>query len=50
MQRNEDELRMYRGRHISYIFQEPMSSFNPVFTIGAQIKEVLYIHKRGSKP
>ena len=46
MQCNEDELRMYRGRRISYIFQEPMSSFNPVFTIGAQIKEALYIHKR----
>ena len=48
MQHTEDELRMYRGRHISYIFQEPMSSFNPVFTIGEQIKEVLMIHKRSA--
>ena len=48
MQYTEDELRMYRGRHISYIFQEPMSSFNPVFTIGEQIKEVLMIHKRSA--
>ena len=32
------ELRQIRGRQISYIFQEPMVSFNPVFTIGWQIE------------
>src|SRR5207244_1793102 len=38
------ELRQVRGREISMIFQEPMSSLNPVFTIGFQIAEVLRRH------
>ena len=37
-------MRSLRGRDISVIFQDPMSSLNPVFTIGAQIDEVLRIH------
>lgn len=39
-----DELRALRGRDISMIFQEPMSSLNPVFTVGDQIAEVLRLH------
>jgi oligopeptide/dipeptide ABC transporter ATP-binding protein len=38
-----DELRNIRGRKISYVFQEPFSSLNPVFTIYEQIKESLEI-------
>jgi peptide/nickel transport system ATP-binding protein len=35
-----------RGRDIAYIFQEPMTSLNPVLTVGRQIREVLYRHQR----
>jgi peptide/nickel transport system ATP-binding protein len=40
------ELRALRGREISMIFQEPMSSLNPVFTVGFQLVEVLRQHMR----
>src|SRR5688572_14068733 len=40
----EDEMREIRGRDISMIFQEPMTSLNPVLTIGFQIMEPLLIH------
>lgn len=43
-----DELRSIRGREISMIFQEPMTSLNPVFTVGDQIAEVFQIHKHMS--
>jgi peptide/nickel transport system ATP-binding protein len=39
-----EDLRAMRGRDISVVFQEPMSSLNPVFTVGEQIAEVLRIH------
>jgi peptide/nickel transport system ATP-binding protein len=39
----------YRGGEISMIFQEPMSSLNPVFTIGFQLVEAITLHKRVSK-
>lgn len=39
------ELCDIRGKKISYIFQEPATSLNPVFTIGEQIKETLLIHR-----
>ncbi len=39
-----DALRKTRGKKISMIFQEPMSSLNPVFTVGEQITEVLRLH------
>jgi oligopeptide/dipeptide ABC transporter ATP-binding protein len=42
----EAEMRRIRGAQIGMIFQEPMSSLNPVFTIGRQIEEVLLLHQR----
>jgi peptide/nickel transport system ATP-binding protein len=41
---NDEEMRAIRGRDISMIFQEPMTSLNPILTIGLQIKEPLLIH------
>ena len=41
----EYEMRKIRGNQISMIFQEPMTSLNPVYTIGFQIGEVLQVHK-----
>lgn len=45
----EKEMESIRGDEISMIFQEPMTSLNPVFRIGDQIAEVLLRHKRISK-
>ena len=42
-------LRQIRGNEISMIFQEPMTSLNPVFTVGHQIEEVLRLHRGLSK-
>ena len=44
---SDPELRKIRGSQISYIFQEPMVSFNPVFTIGWQIQEAIKLHQKG---
>jgi len=44
-----DEIRQIRGKEISMIFQEPMTSLNPVFTIGRQIMEVILEHEHVSK-
>ncbi len=44
---SDAELRRIRGSRISYIFQEPMVSFNPVFTIGRQIEEAIRLHRKG---
>jgi peptide/nickel transport system ATP-binding protein/oligopeptide transport system ATP-binding protein len=44
------EMRAIRGRHISMIFQEPMSSLNPVHKIGAQMTEALRAHRKVSGP
>ena len=46
---SDAELRKIRGNKISYIFQEPMTSLNPVFKIGKQIEEVLRVHRNMSK-
>jgi peptide/nickel transport system ATP-binding protein len=45
----ESEMRKLRGSRVSMIFQEPMSSLNPVYTIGAQICEVLHLHNKISR-
>ena len=42
---DEKTLNRIRGRHVSMIFQEPSASFNPLFTVGAQIAEVLRVHQ-----
>ncbi len=42
----ERELRALRGRRLTMIFQEPMTSLNPLHTAGAQIDEVLRLHRR----
>jgi oligopeptide/dipeptide ABC transporter ATP-binding protein len=44
-----DEIRAIRGSDISMIFQEPMTSLNPVFRIGAQLTEVITSHDAGDK-
>ena len=49
LNKNEKVLRKLRGRDISMVFQEPMTSLNPVFTVGYQIAEVLITHKDLSK-
>ena len=47
---NDDEIKNVRGKNIAMIFQEPMTSLNPVFTIGQQIEEVLTLHKNLTRP
>jgi peptide/nickel transport system ATP-binding protein len=46
---SDREIRQIRGKEISMIFQEPMSSLNPVFTVGKQISEVMMVHEKISK-
>ncbi|MHB8106584.1 MAG: ABC transporter ATP-binding protein [Candidatus Cryosericum sp.] len=45
LKKTDDEMRMIRGDKISMIFQEPMTSLNPVFTIGDQINEAITLHQ-----
>ena len=45
----EKELRSIRGKRISMIFQDPMTSLNPYLTIGEQVAEPLVIHERAGK-
>jgi oligopeptide/dipeptide ABC transporter ATP-binding protein len=42
---NNEEMRKIRGNEISMIFQEPMTSLNPVFTVGNQIGEAIKLHQ-----
>jgi len=46
---SEREMRSLRGRKISMIFQEPMTSLNPVYTVGHQIVEVIKLHQKVSR-
>ncbi|MGB6129719.1 MAG: ABC transporter ATP-binding protein [Psychrilyobacter sp.] len=46
---DSDKLRNMRGSDMSVIFQEPMTSLNPVLTIGDQLTEVLFFHQKLSK-
>lgn len=49
MELSEKEMRSIRGKEISMIFQDPMTSLNPVFTIGYQIVETLMLHQNMTK-
>jgi peptide/nickel transport system ATP-binding protein len=46
---SEAEMRRIRGNDMSMIFQEPMTSLNPVFTVGDQIAEAIQIHQKKSR-
>ncbi len=46
---SEKEMRHYRGNEIAMIFQEPMTSLNPVFTCGNQVTEAILLHQKTSK-
>jgi len=43
---SEKRMRKIRGREMGMIFQEPMTSLNPVFTIGDQVREAILVHER----
>jgi len=43
---SDREMEKIRGRRIAMVFQEPLTSLNPVFTIGAQIEEAIAVHER----
>lgn len=45
----ENEIRKYRGNDLAMIFQEPMTSLNPVYSCGDQVAEALILHKQLSK-
>jgi glutathione transport system ATP-binding protein len=49
LQTSQKAMRRIRGKEIAMIFQEPMTSLNPVFTIGEQICEVLLLHEAMTK-
>lgn len=49
LQLSEEEMRSVRGNKVSMIFQEPMTSLNPVFTVGRQVMESFQIHQHLSK-
>lgn len=46
---SEKEMRAYRGNDIAMIFQEPMTSLNPVYTCGDQVMEAIMLHQNMSK-
>ena len=46
---SEKQMQRYRGNHISMIFQEPMVSLNPLYSIGNQLSEVIKLHSPCSK-
>lgn len=46
---SDAEIRRVRGKDIAMIFQEPMTSLNPVFTVGMQVTEAIHAHEKASK-
>ena len=46
---NKKQLQSFRGKHCSIIFQDPMTSLNPVFTVGSQLMEAIRLHTDKSK-
>ena len=46
---SEEEMRKFRGNDIAMIFQEPMTSLNPVFTCGNQVVEAIMLHQKLNK-
>jgi peptide/nickel transport system ATP-binding protein len=46
---SDQEIRNYRGNKMAMIFQEPMTSLNPVFTCGFQVQEAIILHQKVSK-
>lgn len=49
LKKNEKDMLKIRGNEIAMIYQDPMSTLNPLIPVGKQIEEVLLIHKKGSK-
>ena len=49
VQLSEEEMQKIRGNELSMIFQEPMTSLNPVFTCGSQVTEAIRLHQSASK-
>ena len=49
LEASEKEMRNVRGNEISMIFQEPMTSLNPVYTVGKQVREAILLHQNLSK-
>jgi peptide/nickel transport system ATP-binding protein len=49
LEKNGPEMRRIRGNHISMIFQEPMTSLNPCYTVGHQIEEAILLHQTQDK-
>ncbi len=47
---SEEKMRKFRGNDIAMIFQEPMTSLNPVFTCGDQVMEAIMLHQKLNKP
>lgn len=45
----EEQIRLYRGNEIAMIFQEPMTSLNPVYSCGDQVAEAILLHQRCTK-
>ncbi|WP_316784826.1 ABC transporter ATP-binding protein [Pedobacter frigiditerrae] len=46
---SDNEIRSYRGNKMAMIFQEPMTSLNPVFTCGSQVQEAIILHQKVDK-
>ncbi|MCR4588874.1 MAG: ABC transporter ATP-binding protein [Lachnospiraceae bacterium] len=46
---NKDQMRQFRGKKCSIIFQDPMTSLNPTFTIGSQLMEAILLHTSRNK-